>query len=280
MKVCSACQRRYEDAALNFCGADGQPLVTSAEMAAAAPVPQPLNQNAGPADTPFSASLALMLFANFFLPPASGFHYTNLDLTSVPTQPDVKVSCWGFADDLIVISFWFLLRNNLIRLTPGAPQQEGLIFRSSYIPIIVEANHANPMKLPGLEFDLLEITRRSPPGVTVGTLAAAVLGNETSFFPGEKVYTRITQWAVQLGYGQQKDMKRPLFSLGKIKLNYEINRNFDFEPDHQRIAQIQPLAQTIHRDWMKCKSEQPEMVGIISKEVQRTRARLTIDTDD
>lgn len=263
MRYCPICHQSYEDSMAKFCPSDGQPLVQSNAAEQHSP---PTVNVAKENPAPFSASLAVMFFANFFMKPVSSTFLGGGRLTSVITQPDVKVYGTHLGNELVAVSLWFLQHNNLIRLTIGGRAKNS--FRSS---VVVEVNRASQQRIPGLEFDLLEIARHSPPSVTVHALATALLGKRT-FFPVERIYDRMTQWAVQFGYGQHAVIKKPFFSSGATE-------EFKFAPDHNRIAHIQPLAQSIQQSWMQYKSQQSELVKSTYAEIDSAQGQLTFSDD-
>lgn len=247
MKVCPNCRQEYEDTTIRFCTLDGQPLV---ERANSAPLLQPpLNSvgNAAPVGSSFSASLATALFAPHFFKSTS---YSHTGMTKVPCQENVRVSALDLADNLLMISFWYLSENDLIRLTPASRQMSG----APQATLVVESNPANHPRLPGLEFDLLTIIRAAAPGATVEEVVKQFL--PYGFLPHETMIDRLTQWFIQLGYGQPDGARKPFFRLSN-------DVHFGFIPDCQRIATLKPAAQNIHRQWTKFQVEQPAQFRLL-----------------
>lgn len=272
MKICPHCKRTYENAETRFCPEDGQALAEPTNFAAQSqPQTKAAELRADPNAAPLSASFAVMFFPLAFMPPyqtGRWGYYTNVNQAT-----GAKVDAFDFGEKLITLSLWFLQRNDLMRFALGAPRKK---FFSSYTPLIVEINHANPQKIPGLEFDLLETARRSAPGLSVDDLAAAYLTKYKRYFPLEPVYQRMTQWAIHQGYGQPAaPKKKPFFRLGS-----EEDRDFEFAPDYRRIARVEPSAQAIQRDWIQFQNEQRQLADKIREEVKRAIHRLTLTHDD
>lgn len=266
MRICPLCQQKYGNAEIRFCGADGQPLIEQENLAAQSQ-PQQAAVSGATAEqvaAPFSASLAMAFFAHHFVE-QPGSHasvngtYTSSGSTNVPCQPNVKVNSIKLAYNLLAIAFWQLRENKLIRFTPGAKQ--GFIF--TYMPLIIEFNHSNQTKIPGLEFDLMEIIKQSAPGVTIFAVAQQLLGQRADY-PHEKVFQRLTQWMIQLGYGQPDVSPKPFFSIRNAA-----NMDFEFTPDCQRIKGSQQAAQIIHGSWMKFQAEQSDVFRLLYDEVER-----------
>ncbi|HEX9961651.1 MAG TPA: hypothetical protein VGB00_11995 [Pyrinomonadaceae bacterium] len=237
MKICPICRREYESANTGFCAVDGQPLVEQA-----APfTPQSVAQTAG---APFSASLALALFAHHFIevmPPENGG-------TASFCEPSVKVKSWQLVTELPMIAFWYLYENKCIRFTPAVKQG---FFRNSPT-LVIEADPASQASFPALEYDFWEIIKRSPPGSTVETVYKQFLGGCSSA-PEENLIKRLIAWMIQLGYGQPDNSPKPFFRMGTIPMFEK------FAPDCRRIAAQEPAAQIIHRRWMKFRAEQPDI---------------------
>ena len=260
MKICSLCQQEYENPEIRFCGSDGQTLVEQAN-----PGMQSKQQSAaaGRIAAPFSASLAMSFFAHDFGEKTNWYLANGGDppsgSTNVLCQPNVKVNTIKLAYNLLAIAFWNLRENNLIRFTPGAKQ--GFIFKSTLV--IIELNRANQTTIPGLEFDLLEIIKQSAPGVTVQKVVQQFLG-EHSYYPHERVFQRLTQWMIHLGYGQPDTSKKSFF-----KILNGANMDFELIPDCQRIAGSQQAAQIIHSKWLKFQNEQSEVFNLLYKAVER-----------
>lgn len=234
MKICPICKQQYERADLDFCLADGQPLVESAHSAA----PQPQSPPA-----PFSASLALALFASRFIenvPPEKPG-------VEAFCQPNVKVTAWRFITEVPMSAFWYLLENNCIRFT--LTMKTGIL-RSSPT-LVIEANPAAQVNFPGLEYDFWEIIRRSP-GITVEKVYKQFLGRQC-WNPEENLADRLAEWLIQLGYGQPDTSPKPFFRLGRVPLFEK------FAPDCRRIAAQEFAAREIHRRWMKFRAEKPDV---------------------
>ena len=261
MKICPLCQQKYENPEIRFCGSDRQTLVEQANLGT-----QSKQQSAAAERiaAPFSASLAMAFFAHNFVQQPPNWYvsvngFTPSGSTNVPCQPNVKVNSIMLAYNLLAIAFWNLRENNLIRFTPGAKQ--GLIFKST--PVMIEFNLTNQTTIPGLEFDLLEIIKQSAPGVTVYKVVQQFLGELAEWYPHEKVFQRLTQWMIHLGYGQPDSSKKPFFNILK-----RANMNFEFIPDCQRIADSQHAAQIIHGSWIKFQNEQPEIFRVLYEAVE------------
>lgn len=272
MKICPHCKRKYDNAETKFCVEDGRSLVEQANFIAQS---QPSPNIAGelraksPA-APLSASLAVMFFPLAFMPPKQRSNW-NEDVYTKTIQPaGALVDAETFGAKLITLSLWFLQRNNLMRFALGAPRKS---FFSSHTPLIVEVNHANPLHFPGLEFDLLGTARHSAPGISVDELAAAHLTKYRRDFPLAPIYLRMTQWAIQLGYGQPAVLKRPFFTVGSA------DEDFEFAPDYQRISCVEPQAQAIQRDWIQFQNEQPQLALKIYQEVFHAISERTSPRD-
>lgn len=237
MKICPICRRQYENANTDFCAVDGQPLVEQAD--AVAP-----SQTAQTAGAPFSASLALALFAHRFIEIVPPEKYGIASFC----QPGVQVNAWQLVTELPVIAFWCLYENNCIRFTPAV--KTGFLRNSP--TLIIEANPASQPNFPALEYDFWEIIKRSPPGVTVETVFKQFLGGH-AVEPEKKLAKRLIAWMIQLGYGQPDNTPRPFFRMGNIPL-FET-----FAPDCRRIAAQEQAAQIIHRRWMKFRAAQPDV---------------------
>jgi hypothetical protein len=261
MRICPLCQQKYDNAEIRFCGADGQPLIEQENLAAQS---QPQLAVAEQVAAPFSASLAMAFFAHHFVEQPGSHNsvdgtYTSSGSTNVPCQPNVKVNSIKLAYNLLAIAFWHLRENNLIRFTPGAKQ--GFIFK--YTPLIIEFSRLNQTKIPGLEFDLMEIIKQSVPGVTIFAVVQQLLG-QLAYYPHEKVFQRLTQWMIQLGYGQPDVSPKPFFSIRNAA-----SMDFEFTPDCQRIEGSQQAAQIIHGSWMKFQAEQSDVFRLLYDEVER-----------
>lgn len=265
MKICPFCQKTYEDAETRFCQDDGQPLIEKTSLAAQHQPPLMDSKVAESSAAPFSASLAMAFFAHRFLPIMTDYSTSTITSpryrggTNVLCQPNVQVYTDNFADNLLAIAFWYLRENNCIRFAPGASQG----FIDTYTPLVIEFNRSSQAQIPGLEFDLMEIIKHSAPGVTVGAVVMQFL-QEKSSRRGEKVFERLAQWFVSLGYGQPDTTKKPF-----IRFYNRANVDFEFVPDCWRIASCEPAAQVIHRNWMKFLAEQPEVLRLLSDEVSR-----------
>ncbi len=265
MRICPLCQQKYDNAEIRFCGADGRPLIEQENLAAQSQ-PQQAAVSGATAEqvaAPFSASLAMAFFAHYFVGQPGWYGgvngYTPSGSTTVPCQTNVKVNSINLAYNLLAIAFWHLRENNLIRFTPGAKQ--GFIFK--YTPLIIEFNRLNQTKIPGLEFDLMEIIKQSAPGVTIFAVVQQLLG-QLAYYPHEKVFQRLTQWMIQLGYGQPDVSPKPFFSIRNAA-----SMDFEFTPDCQRIEGSEQAAQIIHGSWMKFQAEQSDVFRLLYDEVER-----------
>ncbi len=260
MRICPHCKRKYQSAEIRFCAEDGQPLTEQPNLVSQSE-PQP--SIAERPATPFSASLMMAFFAHYFVE-KPGSHisvdgaFTSSGSTNVPCQPNVVVNSIKLAYNLLAISFWNLRENNLIRFAPGAEQ--GLIFK--HTPLLIEFNRANQTKIPGLEFDLMEIIKQSAPGVTVATIVQRLSG-ELAYYPHKRVFERLTQWMIHLGYGQPDVSKKSFF-----RISNAANMNFEFIPDCQRIAGSQQAAQIIHGDWTRFQAEEPDVYNLLYKAME------------
>ncbi len=254
MRICPLCKRNYQSAEIKFCADDGQPLVEQTNLLSQSE-PQPAV--AERAAAPFSASLMMAFFAHHFVEQSDiritvGGAFGSSGSTDIPCQSNVKVNATILAYKLLAISFWNLRENNLIRFATGTEQ--GLI--SKYTTLLIEFNRANQTQIPGLEYDLMEIIKQSPPGATVVGVAQQILEND-SYNPHEKVFQRLAQWMIHLGYGQPDVSKKPFFR--------RLTMNFEFIPDCQRIAEAQPTAQIVHRKWTQFQAEQPDVYNLLYK---------------
>jgi hypothetical protein len=235
MKICPLCQKQYEDAQAGFCALDGRKLVEQANEV-----------------TPLSASLAMALFSHHFIenvPPESG--------TLSFCQPNVEVSSWKLVTELPIIAFWYLCENNCLRFTPVVKQG----FFKNNMTLVIEANHASQVHFPGLEYDFLEIIKRSPPGVTVETVFKQFLG-ACSSEPEIKLIKRLIEWMIQLGYGQPDTSPKPFF-----RFSGRIHMFEKFAPDCQRIAIHEQAAQSIHNRWMKFRVEQSDVFYYLFEDI-------------
>jgi hypothetical protein len=240
MKICPICRREYESANTRFCAVDGQPLVEQADSVAAQSPPQQ-QHNVQQMDAPFSASLALALFAHRFID-------TVESGTASFCQPNVNVLSWQLVTELPIIAFWYLYDNNCIRFTPAMKQ--GFLRNSP--TLIIEANPAGQPNFPGLEHDFWEIIKNTAPGLTVEMVYKLFLGGH-SYKPDENLVDRLIAWMIQLGYGQPDNSPKPFFRMGTVPLFEK------FLPDCQRIATQEQAAQIIHARWMKFRAEQPDI---------------------
>ena len=231
MKICPLCKREYEGTEIAFCADDGKALLDG-EVAAA--VAQPV--------MPFSPSLAMTLFSHRFIENVPPDKY-GIDAFC---QPGVKVKAWQFLTEVPMIAFWYLRENNCIRFTQSVRQ--GFIRNSP--TLVIEANPAGQVDVPGLEYDLWQIIKNSPPGSTVETVFARLLGHGMS--PETNLYKRLIAWMIQLGYGQPDNSPKPFIRFGKIP-PFE-----KFAPDCARIASQEQAAQTIQRGWMKFRTDEHE----------------------
>jgi hypothetical protein len=239
MKICPICRQEYESVNTEFCAVDGQPLVEQAN-----PVTPPQSA-AQPMSAPFSASLALALFAHRFVEIVPPEKYGTASFC----QQGVQVNPWQLVTELPIIAFWYLYENNCIRFTPAMKQ--GFLRNSP--TLVIEANPAaNQASFPALEYDFWEIIQRSPPGTTVETVFKQFLGGH-NVEPEKNLIKRLIAWMIQLGYGQPDNSPRPFFRMGSIPL-FET-----FTPDCQRIAVQEQAAQIIHQRWMKFRAEQPDI---------------------
>ncbi len=267
MRICPLCRQKYEHAEIRFCASDGQPLVEQESLAAQSQPQQAVVSGAAAQQVaaPFSASLAMAFFAHYFVE-RPGSHvsvdgaYTSSGSTNVPCQTNVRVNSIKLAYNLLAIAFWHLRENNLIRFTPGATQKN--LF-STFTPLIIEFNRLNQTKIPGLEFDLIEIIKQSPPGVTTYAVVQQLLG-KLADHPHEKVFQRLTQWMIQLGYGQPDVSPKPFF-----RIRNAASMDFEFTPDCQRIASSQQAAQVIHGNWMKFQAEPSDVFRLLYDDVER-----------
>jgi hypothetical protein len=272
MGICPLCRKTFENAETKFCLDDGQPLIENADLAGQhQPQPGVASKAAGSSAAPFSASLAMAFFANRFLRIMTGYSTSTIISTTyrggtnVLCQPNVQVYSGDLADSALTIAFWYLHENNCIRFAPGASQG----FINTYTPLAIEFNRSSQLQIPGLEFDLMEIIKHSAPGVTVDAVVMRFL-QKHSFRRGEKVFERLTQWFISLGYGQPDTTPKPFF-----RLYNAANIDFEFVPDCRRIAGCEPAAQVIYRNWMKFKAEQPEVLRFLSDDVSRATSRRT-----
>ena len=108
---------------------DGEMLVKEANLNA--PSQPPVAEQAA---APFSASLALALFAHRFI---ENVPFDKYGIESF-CQPNVKVRAWQFVTELPMIAFWYLHENNCIRF---APTMKTGFFRTSPT-LVIEANPA------------------------------------------------------------------------------------------------------------------------------------------
>jgi hypothetical protein len=255
MRICPHCRRKYEGAEIRFCTEDGQALVEQANQIAP---PQP--PRAERAAAPFSPSLALAFFAHRFV--------ENVPLEDYGVesfcQPNVKVKARQFVTELPIIAFWHLLESNCIRFTPTV--KTGFLRNSP--TLVIQANPAGQVSVPGLEYDFWEIIKRSPPGVTVENVFWQFIGGR-AVEPEKNLANRLIEWMIQLGYGQPDNSPRPFFRMGKIPL-FET-----FTPDCRRINACEPAAQDIHRRWMKFRAEQPELLYYLDDDIiDAARSRI------
>jgi hypothetical protein len=241
MRICPICRRKYESAEIRFCTEDGQTLVEQANLSAQSQPPP----NAEQAAAPFSPSLALAFFAHRFIENVPSEDYG----TEAFCQPNVMVSSWQLVTELPMIAFWYLLENNCIRLTPVVRQG---VFKKN-LTLVIEANPAGQVSVPGLEYDFWGIIKSSPPGVTVESVFMQFLGRRT-VKPEENLAKRLIEWMIELGCGQPDNSPKPFFRMGSIPLFEK------FKPDCRRIATYEQAAQDIHRRWMKFRAEQPDIV--------------------
>ena len=240
MRICPVCRRKYGSAEIRFCTEDGQALVEQANLIAQSQSPPAAEQAAAP----FSPSLALALFAHRFI---ENVPFEKYGIESF-CQPNVKVRAWQFVTELPMIAFWHLLENNCVRFTPVMKQG---FFRSSPT-LVIEANPAGQVSVPGLEYDFWEIIKCSPPGVTVESVFWQFLGGR-NVEPEKDLAKRLIEWMIHLGYGQPDNSPKPFFRMGNIPLFEK------FAPDCRRIAACEQAAQNIHRRWMKFRAEQPDI---------------------
>jgi len=225
---------------------------------------QPLRQDS----VPFSASLAASFFPNHFVQPPTTFSGS----TKVPCNLSVTVNSTELALNLLAIAFWYLRENSLIRFAPAARQ--GLVF--TYTPIVVEINRLSQQRIPGLEYDLIEVAKQFAPGATIEQIVYQFF-ETTVEYTQEKIFRRMTQWIVQLGYGPfiNEDPVTP--EEAKRFFKYRNMKSFDFRfaPDCQRIAGTQPAAQQIHQGWMKFQTEESELFRQIYAQGERAMKSRT-----
>lgn len=218
--------------------------------------------------TPFSASLAMAFFPNYFASAPTTFSGS----TKVPCNLSVTVNSTELALRLPAIAFWYLRENNLIRLTLAA--KEGLIFNRT--PVVLEINHSNQQSVPGLEYDLMEIAKHLASGATVEQVVHQFF-EKTVYYPQKKIYQRMTQWMIQLGYGPliNADPLTPEEAKRWIKARNIKSFDFRFAPDCQRVAATQSAAQLIHQGWTKFQTEEPELFRAIGEQCERALKYLT-----
>ncbi len=238
MKICAHCQTISEDPTARFCGRDGQPLVEASDH-----VPQ--------SQSPLSGSLAMALFPAEFIDPVA----PDMGLIP-PCQPDARVSTVQLYYELPIISLWYLRENNLVRFVQTASKHR-------HSPLGIEAN-VNQPGIPGLEFDYWEIIKLGAPGTPVHAVVRQFFG-EGTFYPEKKLGLRITEWLVQLGYGQADTKRKPFIQFG----DDGDRRIFEFLPDCQRIMTQQQTAQAIHRRWRQFIVEEPAIYQFLFQDVVR-----------
>lgn len=252
MKICPLCRRKYENAEAGFCPYDRQALVEEENPAAQFQMPQ--TNGVEQVALPFSGSLAAAFFPQHFVevkPPDTGL--------APPCQPKVRVDTIQLAVAMPMAAFWYLRENNCIRFAPGI--QTG--FFSSDLALFIEVNRSQQPSIPGLEHDFWAIISRSLPGMTVEAVVKQFIGRK-NFTPQSEIYDRMKEWMIQLGYGQV-DTSIPFFRFrddGRREI-------FEFLPDCGRIAQQQQAAQTIHRHWIKFRTEQPDIYSYLFEDVRR-----------
>ena len=240
MKICTHCQTVSEDPGARFCGRDGRPLVE---------VPATASQSQAP---PFSGSLAMALFPSYFI-----------DKTVEPNkgrnplcQPGVEINIVQLYYELPIISLWYLREHNFIRLVQSTSPDR-------HSAVGIEAVQANHTSVPGLEFDFWEIIKASAPGTPIQAVVRPLFG-PGDYYPEVALRERITDWLIQLGYGQPENNPKPrtgFFRTGVYSLvrNDGDRRLFEFYPDCQRIMTQQQTAQMILERWLRFRTEEPAL---------------------
>lgn len=256
MKFCPTCQQTYENSPALFCLNDGTKLAEAAAPTAPqqqqppvnqppqAVQPPPFNQpnvaaNQPPvyqpqqqqqpqtAAPPVPASLLVTFFADHFVAPAGMLSHK----TTVPCQHHVKVNSQDLAKAAVVAAFWELRNQRLIDLHLG--KAKGFIFSST----TVEVRFLRDGAAGGLECDFLEILHATRGETTAENVVFRFLHHETEH-PFATVLSRLTDWAVRLGYGHAQE-KHGFFNHGEL----------DFAPDCQRIGGLRGASENLHHRW-------------------------------